>query len=179
VTNLLEMTRLEAGFQVKKDWYPLEEIVGAALTRLEKPLSGRPVRITIPSDLPMIRVDDVLLEQVFINLVDNVIKYTPAGTALEIVAAAAGEQVTVSIRDDGAGFPPGDEDRVFEKVFRGKSDGVRGSGLGLAICRAIIQGHQGSIFAKNRPEGGAMVHFELPIGGAPPEVEALPEGSLA
>ena len=104
---------------------------------------------------------------------------SPLQRAVATAAIAAGEQVTISIRDDGSGFPPGDEDRVFEKFFRGKSDGVRGLGLGLAICRAIIHGHQGTIFAENRPEGGATVHFELPIGGAPPQVEVLPEGSLA
>jgi K+-sensing histidine kinase KdpD len=178
VTNLLEMTRLDAGFQVKKDWYPLEEIIGASLTRLEKPLGGRPVTIRIPPDLPMICIDDVLLEQVFINLLDNVIKYTPPGTGVEIAAAVVGEQISISIRDGGSGFPPGDEERVFEKFFRGKTNGVRGLGLGLAICRAIIQGHQGVIFGENGPNGGAVVRFQLPIGGAPPEVEALPEGSL-
>lgn len=179
ITNLLEMTRLEAGVHVKKDWYPLEEIVGAAATRFEHAFGGRSVRIKIPPDLPLICVDDVLIEQVFVNLLDNFLKYTPAGTALEIIAGQADSRILVVVRDHGGGFSPGDEKRVFDKFFRGKTDGVRGLGLGLAICRAIVHGHEGTIAAETAPDGGAVIRFELPIGGAPPEVGELPESSLA
>src|SRR5262249_34123343 len=104
VANLLEMTRLEAGLQLTRDWYPPEEIIGGALTRLEKPLRGRPVTTDISSDLPLIWVDDVLLEQVFINLLENVAKYTPASAPVKIAAHASGDTIAFSVEDNGPGF---------------------------------------------------------------------------
>jgi two-component system sensor histidine kinase KdpD len=177
VTNLLEMTRLESGIELQKDWQPLEEIVGAALTRLNKTLGDRPVAIEIADNLPLIFVDDVLLEEVFINLLENVVKYTPAGTPVEIVANCADGKLTISIRDRGPGFVPGDEEQVFQKFYRGKTDGARGMGLGLAICRVIINAHGGSISARNNAAGGAVVKIELPMGTPPPEVRVLSEGT--
>src|SRR5262249_51313685 len=81
LNNLLEVTCLESGVQLHKDSFPLEEVVGAALHRLNRQLTGRTVQTDIPSDLPMVAIDDVLMEQVFMNLIENAIKYTPAGTS--------------------------------------------------------------------------------------------------
>jgi len=178
VSNLLEMTRLEAGVELRRDWYPLEEIIGAALTRVEKLLQGRAVTTTIPSDLPLILLDDVLIEEVFTNVFENAAKYTAPGTPIDISAVESGEKVIVFVRDSGPGFALGDEERVFEKFFRGKTDGVRGAGLGLAISRAIVQRHEGRITAANRAGGGAVLTIELPVGGTPPVLHALPESSL-
>lgn len=179
VTNILEMTRLESGMEVRKDWYPLEEIVGAALSRFESALNGRPVTVHIPSDLSLVCVDDVLLEQVFVNLVDNFVKYTDAGTPLRIDASRTGETISIIVQDKGQGFPSGSEDRLFEKFFRGQTGGIRGAGLGLAICRAIVNAHHGTIKARTMPEGGALLSIELPIGGSPPDLTELTEGSTA
>jgi len=178
VNNLLEMTRLDAGLQAKKDWRPLEEIVGAALARLEIPLRDRAITTHIGEDLPWIFVDDVLLEQVFLNLLENAVKYTPAGSAIEIAAQRNGENVIVSVRDHGTGLLPGEDSRVFEKFFRGRTDGARGVGLGLAICRAIVHCHGGWIAAENAPTGGAVFRFELPIGGVPPQTSIIPESTF-
>jgi len=150
----------------------------AALTRLETPLRGRSVTTSIPSGLPLICVDEVLIEQVFINVLENAANYTPAGGPIEISAVQRGENVVVLVRDRGPGFPHGDEERVFEKFFRGKTKGVRGAGLGLAISRAIVQRHQGRISASNGRGGGAVLMIELPIGGPPPQVQAMPESSI-
>jgi len=173
VNNLLEMTKLDAGAEVKREWHPLEEIVGAALTRLEPILVGREVTTSLPLDLPMLSVDDVLLEQVLINLLENAVKYTPAGTPIEIAALRAGEEVTVEVRDRGPGLPPGQENRIFEKFFRGSEQSGRGAGLGLAICRAIVNGHGGRIEALQRSGGGAVIRVHLPIGGTPPRMPGL------
>jgi len=177
VNNLLEMTSLDAGLQAKKDWRPLEEIVGAALARLEIPLRDRPVTTYIAEDLPWILVDDVLLEQVFLNLLENAVKYTPACSPIEITAQRNGENVVVSVRDHGTGLLPGEEARVFEKFFRSRTDGARGVGLGLAICRAIVHCHGGRIAAENVPDGGAVFRFEFPIGGVPPQTGVIPEST--
>jgi K+-sensing histidine kinase KdpD len=179
VTNLLEMTRLSAGVQVRKVWCPLEEIIGVALTRVEKLLRGRTVTTTIPGDLPLIFVDDVLLQEVFTNILENAAKYTAPGTPIEIAAVERNQNIVVFIRDSGPGFSIGDEEHVFEKFFRGKTGDVRGVGLGLAICRAIMDSHDGKVSAGNRPTGGAVLTVELPIGGMPPVFKAVPEDSLA
>ena len=174
VRNLLDMTRLESGaLAVKRQWLPLEEIVGSALTRLESQLEGRPVRTDLPADLPLVSVDAILLEQVFVNLLENAAKYTPAGSPVEIVARAGadGRGVAIEVSDRGPGIASGDESRLFEKFFRGRSTGATGStgaGLGLAICRGVISAHGGTIVAANRPGGGAIFRMTLPIVGTPP-----------
>jgi two-component system sensor histidine kinase KdpD len=175
VNNLLEMTRLESGSaELKRDWHPLEEILGAALTRLERLLADRKIVTSIPADLPLVSVDDVLLEQVFLNILENAAKYTPPGTAILLSAmyTPQNEGVTIEIADSGPGFEPGDEHRIWDKFYRGKSAGARGSGLGLAICKAIVTAHRGTIAAENRTEGGALLRIWLPLGGTPPEAPA-------
>jgi two-component system sensor histidine kinase KdpD len=173
VQNLLEMTRLEAGVQVKKDWHPLEEVVGAALSHLERLLREHPVRASLPKDLPLVPLDDVLIEQVLINLLENAVKYTPPGTLIEIGASAGDGAVTVEVADRGPGLPPGDVERAFEKFYRGAPEVARGAGLGLAICRAIVGAHGGRIWAENRREGGVAFRFTLPISGTPPQMDGL------
>ncbi|MDD5558425.1 DUF4118 domain-containing protein [Candidatus Methylomirabilis sp.] len=174
VNNLLEMTRLESGtLQVRKEWYPLEEVVGAALGRLAKLLRDRPVTTSLPADLPLVPIDDVLLEQVLINLLDNAVKHTPDGSPLEITAWAHDATVTVEVADRGPGLPSGDEKRVFDKFYRGSGSTSRGAGLGLAICRGIVEAHGGRIWAENRPEGGVAFCFTIPLTGTPPELEGI------
>jgi two-component system sensor histidine kinase KdpD len=176
VQNLLEMTRLESGMlRVQRDWHPLEEVVGAALGRLARSLGGRKVAVTIPGDLPLVDIDDVLVEQVLVNLLDNAAKYTPPDSAVRIVVTAGDRQVTVEVADQGPGLPRGQEERVFEKFHRATDDGGRGTGLGLAICRGIVQAHGGRIWAQNLPEGGVAFLFTLPLGDARPT--AVPAGA--
>lgn len=163
VGNLLDMTRLESGVELRRDLYPLEEIVGAALQRMEPQLAGREVRVSLPEDLPMVNVDDVLLGQVLVNLIENATKYSAPESAIEIVAAAMPEAVQLEVRDRGPGFAQGEEKRLFEKFYRGKSEGVRGAGLGLAICRAIVMAHRGTIEALHREGGGAIFRIRLPL----------------
>jgi two-component system, OmpR family, sensor histidine kinase KdpD len=165
VGNLLDMTRFESGgVKLRRDLYPLEEIVGAALQRLEKKLEGRAVTTVLPEDLPPVYGDDVLLGQVVVNLIENSLKYTPGGTSIELAAEASGDNIVLEVRDRGPGLVPGEEQRIFEKFYRGTSKGVPGAGLGLAICRAIMQAHQGEIAAFNRSGGGAVFRIRLPLG---------------
>jgi two-component system sensor histidine kinase KdpD len=173
VQNLLEMTRLESGaLQLHREWHPLEEVIGASLSRLGKKLAGRKVHTSVPSDLPLVPIDDVLVEQVLVNLLDNAIKYTPPESPIRIMATSTDEAVTVEIADRGPGLPRGEEDRVFEKFYRAQPDRGRGSGLGLAICQGIVKAHGGRIWAQNLPEGGVAFLFTLPRVGTPPAVPA-------
>jgi len=164
VGNLLDMTRLESGVQLRRDLFPLEEIVGSALQRIEGQLSPEQVTTNLLDNLPLVSGDDVLLGQLLINLLENAAKYAPAGRSVEITAESADNAMTIEVKDRGPGLAPGDEQRIFEKFYRGRSENKRGAGLGLAICRAIAEAHGGSIHAFNREGGGAVFRIRLPLG---------------
>ena len=170
VANLLDMIRLETGaIQVDREWHVLEDIAGAALIRLDDRLRGHPVSTTFPSDLPLVQADEVLLEQVFLNLLENAAKHTPPGTPIEIGARANNGGVEVWVADRGQGLEPGSEERVFEKFERGEGAGA-GVGLGLTIVRGIVRAHRGEIHAERRQGGGSIFRFTLPLTGPPPPV---------
>ncbi len=174
VANLLDMVRLEAGaLNVNKEWQPLEEVVGVALVFLEERLQGHPVAARIPADLPLVPIDGLLIEQVLINLIENAVKYAPGHSPIEIEAAPAPGGVVVGIADRGPGIPPGEETRIFEKFHRATDDDSAGGvGLGLTICQGIVAAHGGRMWAENRPGGGAVFRFTLPIEGTPPVLAA-------
>jgi two-component system sensor histidine kinase KdpD len=165
VTTLLDLVRLETGaLQPRLDLYALEDLVGSALHRLERPLRHHRVRIELPESLPLLRIDGRLIEQVLENLLDNASKYTPADSEIWIRAHLQTRQVEVSIEDNGPGLPAPDPEILFEKFQRGAPEGsVRGIGLGLAICRTILALHKGRIWAENRAPHGAAFRLTLPL----------------
>ncbi|HMP41626.1 MAG TPA: ATP-binding protein, partial [Roseiflexaceae bacterium] len=176
LNNILEMTRLEAGgMHARKEWHPLEEVVGAALTRLERQLGGRDILVELADDLPLIPLDAVLIEQVLVNLLENALKYTPATSPITISASVLNDTVPpavqVRVADRGPGVPPGSEDAIFTKFTRGLQPTQSGVGLGLTISRGIIHIHGGTIWCEARPGGGAVFVFPLPIEGTPPSIE--------
>ncbi|MBN4745685.1 sensor histidine kinase KdpD [Pandoraea nosoerga] len=182
VTNLLDMARLqEGGVQLNRQWQMLEEVVGTSLRACRRVLAAHEVSTRLPADLPLLRFDAVLLERLFTNLLENAAKYTPAGSHIEIAASVRGDEVEVSVSDDGPGLPPGMEGRIFEKFMRGEKESAKpGIGLGLAICRAIVQAHGGRIHATHGPDGhGARFFFTLPIETppTPPGLSGLSEGA--
>jgi two-component system, OmpR family, sensor histidine kinase KdpD len=166
VDNLLDMARLDSGaITLNRDWQVLEELVGVALARLRPELASRTVHVRIPSEFPLLWVAGDLIEQMLVNLLENAIRYTAAGSQIEISAAQYGNQAEIRVVDNGPGLPPGSEAQIFDKFFRGRAivaDGQRGIGLGLAICRAIVQVHGGQIRAANRSGGGAEFIITLP-----------------
>jgi two-component system sensor histidine kinase KdpD len=180
VDNLLEMTKIEAdGLKVHKQWEVVEEIIGAALQRLDTALAGRAVTTELPHGLPMVEMDGLLIEQVLVNLLDNALKYSPAGSPLEIHAHHDGRRLAIDVCDRGPGIPAGDERRIFEKFYRGSHQHLqRGSGLGLAICKAIVETHGGEIHAQNRAGGGACFTLTLPANTPPPAADRVAEQSL-
>jgi two-component system sensor histidine kinase KdpD len=163
VSNLLDMTRLEGGnLRLQLVPHAIEDVVGAAFTVMERRMQGRGVRTQIPPDLPPVRVDGILIQEVLVNLIDNALKYSPAGSELEVRAAANDGMVRVSVCDRGPGLAPDEAERVFEKFYRGKAQGqTAGVGLGLAICKSIVEAHGGKIVAENRDGGGAVFHIDL------------------
>ena len=177
VHNLLEMSRLQSGqTKLNCEWHVLEEVVGCALAQLEPQLQNHPVVIQLPADLPMVRIDALLMERVFINLLENAIKYTPEQTPVTISGWITHQELLLEVADRGPGLVPGDEELVFEKFYQASSGSARGVGLGLTICRSIIEAHAGHIWAANRPGGGATFRFTLPLEeGAPLLDKSLPE----
>jgi two-component system sensor histidine kinase KdpD len=172
--NILDMARLDAGkIDLNLQWVPLEEIVGSVMARLRRRLEGRGVSVDLAPDLPLLKVDAVMMEQVLVNLLENAAKYTPAGARIEIAGRKSpdGRWVEMSVADRGPGIPEEESEKLFDKFYRVPAQRERaqsGVGLGLAICRAILQAHGGAIEAGNRPDGGAVISFRLPIEEAPP-----------
>jgi two-component system sensor histidine kinase KdpD len=173
VNNILDMARLNAGaLELNKQWYPLEEIIGTALTQTKKKLLGRSVKVKLPEGIPMLFADAVLIEQVLINLLENAARYTPPDSALDISAESSNEEVKITVADRGPGIPNGQEERLFEKFYQTRHEAAQsGVGLGLAICQAIVKVHGGRIYAQNRIGGGAEFIFVIPLDRLPPTIE--------
>ncbi len=181
VANLLAMTRLQAGaLRVHKEWQPVEEVIGASLDRLARQLTDRPLTTRVAVDLPFVPLDDLLIQQVLVNLLENAARHTPPGTPIEVAARAEAGSVVIEVSDRGPGLPDPPE-KLFEMFYRpAAGDSHPGTGLGLAICRGIVKLHGGSIEAANRPGGGAVFRFCLPIPANPPAPVARaqsPEGA--
>ncbi len=171
--NILQMSKLDAGAATPNcQWHVLEEIVGSALHRTRRELAQHEVAVHLSNDLPLLYVDGLLMEQMFVNLFENAARYTPEGTEVTIRAALDGQHVRIAVSDNGPGLPAGAEERIFDKFYRASPtvDGGRGSGLGLAICRAIIKAHGGTLVAANRPGGGAEFVMRLPVSKDAPQV---------
>jgi two-component system sensor histidine kinase KdpD len=168
------MTRLESGAApLNLQWHVLEELVGSALARLQRELEHHSVRTDLPADLPLLHVEGELLTHVFVGLLENAVRHTPPGSAIEIAAHPSVDAVEITVADNGPGLPRESEEQVFEKFFRGRAtspDGRRGIGLGLAICRAVLRAHGGWITARNRPSGGAEFVVTVPCKDQPPQI---------
>jgi two-component system sensor histidine kinase KdpD len=167
IANLLDMTRLESGAVVPKVVpHDLGDIVGSALRRADKILSGHHIELALAPDLPMVELDAVLFEQVLFNLLDNAAKYAPAGSTVRIESWRDGDTVCLQVLDQGDGIPPEELEHIFDKFYRVyKGDYVRaGTGLGLAISRGFVEAMRGTITAANRTDrAGAVFTIRLPL----------------
>ncbi len=158
VRNLLDMSRFEGGgVELSLDWQSLEELVGSAIIRTERMFSN-PVHTDLASDLPMLKLDGVLVEQVFVNLLENAARHGGDAVHVEITGRSERNSIQVTIANDGPSLQTGEEEVLFEK-FRKR--GGAGFGLGLAICRAVMAAHGGSIHARNRSQGGVEFVLEF------------------
>lgn len=163
-SDVLEMTRLGAGgVKLSLQWYPLEELLGAALERCKEDLARHSVDVTLPPEMPLVRVDGVLFEKLLVNLLENAAKHTPAGTRVSIVVARAKTGIELRVEDDGPGLSDELRERLFRKFERASAEGATpGSGLGLAICKAIADLHGIRIDAGNTPGRGAQFLVWIP-----------------
>ncbi len=175
VSNLLEMARLQtSNMKLRKEWQPLEEVIGSSTKLLKLALQQHSVKVNLPADLPLLEFDAVLLERVFCNLLENAAKYSPAETPITINATILASTVEVCVCNQGDGIAPEKLQHIFDLFERGNHEStVVGVGLGLSICRAIIEAHGGKIEAKNQLSGGSCICFYLPLGN-PPLIEEEP-----
>ncbi len=164
VGNLLDMTRLESGaMRINRAEADIQDLIGSSLEELRDRLANRRMTVNVPSDLPLVPLDFVLIQRVLVNVIDNALKYSPPETPIEIQAHMAGAFVEITVADRGVGIPPEDMGRIFDKFYRvQRPDNINGTGLGLAICKGIVEAHGGFISAENRSEGGTMITIALP-----------------
>lgn len=174
VLNLLDMARLQSGnIQLNSQWQLLEEVVGSSIRAMRLSLKNHHIHVELPMETPLLKFDAVLIERVFCNLIDNAIKYSNPNTNIYISAEIKMEEIWISVSDEGVGLPEGMEVKVFEKFIRGdKESSTPGMGLGLSICQAIIQAHQGKIWAESRSPHGTTFTFSLPRG-TPPDAPVM------
>ncbi|CCG89024.1 two-component system sensor histidine kinase KdpD [Erwinia piriflorinigrans] len=176
VNNLLDMARLQSGgFNLRREWMALDELIGSALRQLAPLLADRRIALDLPSELLLIDVDGPLMERVLINLLENALKYAGDKAQIGIRARAVAQQLELEVWDSGPGIAQGQQQLIFEKFSRGdKESTVPGVGLGLAICQAVITLHEGKIHAENRPQGGVRFVISLPLT-TPPELDDYTE----
>lgn len=194
VGNLLDLSRLEAGVAVPvKDWYLIGDIIATVLDRLD--LTGQSAHhrlvVDVPPDMPLVPMDYGQIEQVLTNLIENALKYSPAGSEIDVKARALpSSELEVRVVDHGIGIPTSELQVIFDKFYRVQH--VRlpwatarppvGTGLGLAICKNIVQAHGGHIWAESQPGAGSTFIFTLPIPedrphGRLPEIERRDEAA--
>jgi len=169
ISNLLDMTRLETGaITPHREFVDLTDIIGSALKRASKVLSFHCVRLDVSPDLPMLKLDPVLFEQVLFNLLDNAGKYAPRDTEIRLRAWREGEVVRIALMDEGEGIPARDLERIFDKFYRVHVADRKpaGTGLGLAICRGFVEAMGGTIVAANRQDRSGAIFtmtFRIPL----------------
>lgn len=175
IANLLDMTKIESGaMEPNYAYVDVGDIVGSALRRAAKMTADHRTEVDMPADLPMLRLDPVLFEQVLFNLIDNAAKYAPTGSAIRLRAWRDNGSVLLQVMDEGPGIPPGDLERVFNTFYRvRKGDHVlAGTGLGLSICRGFVEAMGGTIVAGNRTDrSGAIFTIRLPVPSGAPKLE--------
>jgi K+-sensing histidine kinase KdpD len=167
VDDLLMMSRLEAeALEVKKRPCHLKDVIEAIKDRLDNLTVKHQLRINIPDGIPVVNLDDIRVGQVLTNLVENAVKFSEDNTTIFIEAENNGQEIVVSVDDQGSGIAPDIQDKIFERFFQGngrKTGRRRGTGLGLAICRGIVEAHGGRIWVESMPGKGTLFSFSLPL----------------
>jgi len=163
VGNLLDLSRLEAGaLRLRKDPHDIQDIVGTALGEIER--TDGLIESVVHPGIPLVSVDSVLVVRVLVNLLENAIKYSPADRSVRLEARATGGEMEIRVSDCGCGIPTAERQRIFQRFFRlTETANAPGLGLGLAVCRGFIEAHNGKIWVEERPGGGSVFCFTIPL----------------
>jgi len=165
VGDTIEIARIEAGkIHLDKDLYNIHELVEAVLSEAEPRLAGRPVMVQSAASLPEAEFDFGLVKIVLKQLLDNAVKFSPAGSPVTLSCGIEEDSVVVRVVDSGLGIPEEEQGRIFEDYYRSTAySNVPGTGMGLAIARRIIEAHGGRIGVTSRQGAGSIFHFSLPL----------------
>lgn len=169
MTNLLEMAKLSVGtLQLNTAWQPVEEVLGATLQLVASQWPERRVTVDVSRELPPINIDAVLIERVLWNLLENAIKYSPAGQPVDLSVRRHETQIEIAVCDAGPGIASDSRERIFDPFQRGNSESdIPGVGLGLSIAKTIAEAHGGTLSADARAGGGSCFRLRLPLGEPP------------
>jgi len=178
-TNTLQLARLDAmPLQIKKDWESVQEILGSVLAKARQRYPLRRFEVAVPEGLPLIQCDAILLVQLFDNLIENAIKYSPDDTPIDIQVQAKNHALEVRVMDQGMGIDDAWKDKVFQVFERVHADAAqadatdetqlrRGMGVGLAVCKAIAKVHGAQIWVQDREPHGAVICLSFPVAPQP------------
>jgi two-component system sensor histidine kinase KdpD len=172
VSNLLDLSRIEGGvLRPQKAWYDIDELIADVRSRLEARTANHPLTVEIEPELPPLRFDYVEIAQVLINLIENAVNYTPAGTPIVVAAKRIPGAIDVSVHDGGPGISPQHQARLFDTFYRAPSGSAApGTGIGLAIAKGLVEAHGGKIRVESAPGAGTTFRFTLPL---PKTTEAI------
>jgi two-component system sensor histidine kinase KdpD len=163
IENLLNMSRLESGrIALRLDWYDLNDLVYKVISDLEEDLKAFTIKVNVPENIPLVRIDFGLMEQILYNLIFNSCQYATATSEITVSADHVDGNLVIKVMDRGPGFPPAALENVFEKFFRVNEKGTGGLGLGLSIVKGFAEAHKGHVIAENRAGGGAVVTVSIP-----------------
>ncbi|GAU84370.1 ATP-binding protein [Bosea sp. BIWAKO-01] len=177
IQNLLDVTRIRSGaLQPRFDSIDPADIINAALDSAAERLRERKIVRNFGSDLPLVRVDAVLVEQALINILENAGKFAPAGSSIAISASLHRERLAIDIVDEGPGLDVREAQQVFERFYRGErhADIAEGSGLGLTIAKIFIEANGGEVSALSEGPGrGTTMRIVLPVPPSTPDYARL------
>ncbi|HLY69030.1 MAG TPA: ATP-binding protein [Puia sp.] len=162
VENLLDMSRIESSYiKPKKEWYNAGELIYEVVQRLDEELKNHAVHISVKENLPLVKIDYGLMEQVIYNLIYNAAQHTQPQSSINIIVECVSDLI-ITIEDDGNGFPDGEIEKVFDKFYRLKNAKTGGTGLGLSIAKGFVEAHNGTIRLENKVSGGAKFQIKIP-----------------
>lgn len=167
VENLLSVTRMSGASNIKKELEAGEEVLGTASMKFQRHYPATRVEISAPDTLLMIPMDIILIEQVLINLMENAVQHGKTTTQISLRLTRRDDLALFEVSDDGQGIEPALLPRLFDGYLtrdqEAISDKRRNMGIGLSVCKSIVQAHGGAMRASNRPAGGALLQFTLPL----------------
>ncbi|HVN57026.1 MAG TPA: sensor histidine kinase KdpD [Bacteroidales bacterium] len=163
IENLLNMSRLESGrITIKPDWYDVNDLANKVIETLREELSAYNLEVNIQEDIPLVRIDFGLVEQVLHNLVLNATQYSKPDTTIRIKMYHDHDSLVLQVMDRGPGFPPAEISNVFNKFYRIEGSHPGGTGLGLSIVKGFVEAHNGTVTIENRKNGGSKITVKIP-----------------
>lgn len=164
VGNLLSMSRLESDFiHLQKDWYDIQDLIHKLIQNNLEKTAQHSIIYESNEELPLVKIDGVLVEQILQNIISNAILYTPPGSSINIEVSTTKSSLKIEIADNGKGIPADKIENIFDKFYRLPNTATGGTGLGLSIAKGFAQAHDGSLEVENIPAGGAKFILQIPV----------------